>query len=38
MPVQLTLNTGKVYAGLFVSVLDPSREPGMVDSVPILSG
>ena len=38
MPVQLTLNTGKVYVGILVSITDPDREPDIVTILPMLSG
>jgi hypothetical protein len=38
MPVSLTLNSGKVYIGLVVEALDPSREPVAIRLRPIFSG
>jgi hypothetical protein len=38
MPVQLTLNTGKVYIGMPTAITDPDREPDFVKVVPMYSG
>jgi hypothetical protein len=37
-PVSLTLDTGKVYIGLVIETLDPTREPVAVVLLPIFSG
>jgi hypothetical protein len=38
MPVSLTLNTGKVYIGLVVSITDPEGDPTMLKLLPMFSG
>jgi hypothetical protein len=37
-PALLTLNTGKVYIGLVVSITDPEFEPPAIIILPMLSG
>ena len=38
IPVSLTINSGKVYIGLVVEALDPSREPLAITLLPMFSG
>ena len=38
MPVQVTLNTGKVYIGVLISITDPDNEPDIVKLLPMFSG
>jgi hypothetical protein len=37
-PVLLTLNTGKVYIGLVVTITDPAFDPPMMTILPMFSG
>lgn len=38
MPVCITLDTGKVYVGLVVSITDPDRQPASITLFPMFSG
>ncbi len=38
MPIQVTLNTGKVYVGLVTAITDPNREVDMLKLIPMFSG
>jgi hypothetical protein len=38
MPVQLTLNTGKIYIGLVAEITNPDREADVIRIIPMFSG